>query len=212
MTPNRQAIFFVTDIEADGPSPAEHSMMSFATVACTQQAGIIDSFEAVVAPRKDRAQDSFTMDWWKTQPEAYKAATDNPRDAKAVMEDFADWVDGFAGYRIFASSPLLLDAGWIDEYLRTFVGTRIFRGPFKFRRVFDGSGLDIPTYFAGLFGWPAEDADRLIHATPASWRGDVKHTHRAIDDATGYANMLLNALKISAERDRHPLDFARHAT
>ena len=40
--------------------------------------------------------------------------------------------------------------------------------------------------------------------------GAMFHTHRAIDDATGYANMLLKAVKISTERDRHPLDFARH--
>ena len=131
MSAREQAIFFVTDIEADGPSPAQHSMLSFATVACTQQDGIIDSFEAVMVPRKDRTQDSFTMDWWKTQPEAYKAATSDARNAKTVMEEYADWVDGFAGYRIFASSPLLLDAGWIVEYLRAFVGTRIFQGPIQ---------------------------------------------------------------------------------
>lgn len=26
---------------------------------------------------------------------------------------------------------------------------------------------------------------------PAEWLGDVKHTHRAIDDARGYANLLI---------------------
>ena len=204
------ATYFVTDIEADGPDPARHSMLSFATVACTPEAGIIGSFEAVLVPRGDRLQDKVTMDWWKTQPEAYEATTTNARDAKIVMKEFADWVETFESYRIFAASPLLLDASWIDEYLRTFVGTRIFRGPFKFRRVFDGSGLDIPTYFAGLFGWPAERHDELIHKTPAWWRGNQLHTHRAIDDATGYANMLLNAVAISAARERHPNDFARN--
>jgi 3' exoribonuclease, RNase T-like len=204
------AIYFVTDIEADGPNPSKNSMLSFATVACAADRGIIDSFEAVLKPRVDRISDAGVMDWWKTQPEAYKRATENPRDASTVMNEFADWIERHDGFRIFASCPLGLDSGWIDEYLKTYVSTRIFNGPFKWRKLFHEFGVDIPSFLGGLFGWPAASWSKNRDAIPAEWRGNVKHTHRAVDDATGYAHLLLNALRMSAERAPHPQDFTRN--
>ena len=202
--------YFVTDIEADGPDPAKNSMLSFATVACSEERGIIDSFEAVLRPRTDRATHAETMVWWKTEPEAFEAATTDPRAASTVMNEFADWVETYPAPRIFAASPVLFDGGWIDEYLKTYVATRIFNGPFKWRRLFDGNGLDIPSFLGGLFGWPAERFDEMIHQAPDSWRGKIKHTHRAIDDATGYANILVNALRMNAARPIDSNDFARN--
>ena len=39
----------------------------------------------------------------------------------------------------------------------------------------------------------AAPATFTVHDLPTSWFGDVPHTHRAIDDALGYA-MLLRTL------------------
>ena len=204
------ATYFVTDIEADGPDPAKNSMLSFATVACSQEHGVIDCFEAVLHPRADRHTHAETMAWWKTQPMAFKAATADPGAPSAVMNEFANWVEKHSAPRIFAASPVLFDGGWIDEYLKTYVTTRIFNGPFKWRRLFDGNGLDIPSYLGGLFGWPAERFDEMVHQAPDSWRGKIKHTHRAIDDATGYANILLHALRMNSARPIDSNDFARN--
>lgn len=203
--------YFVTDIEADGLDPSKNSMLSFATVACSRERGIIDSFEAVLEPRADRTPDKDVMDWWRTQPEAYAEATKSPRPGADVVAEFADWVESHPAPRIFASNPLMLDGSWIDEYLRAFAGTRLAIGPLKLRRVFDGYGLDIASFIAGLFDWRADQMWALVDEAPAWWRGNVKHTHRAIDDATGYAHLLLKALAISAGRERHPRDFARHS-
>ena len=60
--------FVVTDIEADGPSPLESSMLSFASVACDVTGTVLDEFEAVLEPRSDRQPNPMTMAWWKTQP------------------------------------------------------------------------------------------------------------------------------------------------
>jgi 3' exoribonuclease, RNase T-like len=204
--------YFVTDVEMDGPDPARNSMMSFATVACSPERGIIESFEAVLQPRPGHEPDAQTIAWWKSQPEAYKAATKNPRDPKDVMNEYADWIETFPEMRVFAAKPLLLDGPWIDEYLKAYVSSRILTGPFKWRKMFDDFGLDLPSFLGGLFGWPAANWSRNTDLTPAWWRGNRMHTHRAIDDATGYANMLLTALKISAEREANPHDFARHLT
>ena len=47
--------FVVTDIEADGPSPLESSMLSFASVACDVSGNVIGEFQAVLEPRSARA-------------------------------------------------------------------------------------------------------------------------------------------------------------
>lgn len=208
MTTYDNTTFFVTDIEADGPDPSVNSMLSFASVACSTDRGIIDSFYAVLEPRKDREQNAQTMTWWKTCPKAYEAATLNPRPPQAVMSEYADWVESHSGIRAFAADPLMFDGSWIDEYLKAFVSTRIMNGPFKWRKLFDGFGVDIPTFLGGLFGWPYDSWEDLSDVPP-SWRNHQAHTHRAIDDATGYAYLLLKALQLSSERASHPQDFRR---
>ncbi len=35
---------------------------------------------------------------------------------------------------------------------------------------------------------------------PPEWFGDVEHTHRAIDDALGYAHLLVTLHRIAASR------------
>ena len=72
----------VTDIEADGPSPLGSSMLSFASVACDVTGKVIDEFEAVLEPRSDRKPNPVTMEWWKTQPEAWRHATEKIRRAR----------------------------------------------------------------------------------------------------------------------------------
>ncbi|MBS2938738.1 hypothetical protein KDN32_13430 [Nocardioides sp. J2M5] len=43
-----------------------------------------------------------------------------------------------------------------------------------------------------------------VHTLPAQWFGDVPHTHRAIDDARGYAHLLVEVLRRSRERATLP--------
>jgi DNA polymerase III alpha subunit (gram-positive type) len=203
-------VYFVTDVEADGPNPSENSMLSFATVACSVANGITGHFQAVLEPRLDRAPNEQTMAWWQTQPLAYIEATRNPVPPKEVIEKYANWVEAFPNPRIFVAAPLSFDGGWIDEYFNAFLSTRLVVGPMKTRRVFDGFAVDLPSYIAGLFGWEPGVSFENIHKAPAWWRGDIQHTHKALDDAMGYANILLKALEISAQRPHHEQDFMRH--
>lgn len=180
--------YVVTDIEADGPDPHRNSMLSFGSVAIDGQGAVLDEFEAVLSPRADRQPNPGTMEWWKTQPEAYAAATSDPRDPAEIMARFVSWIDGLPGEKVFAARPLLFDGGWIDEYLRTFANVRVLKGPYRERQIFAGAGLDIPTYACAVFGLPFEDVTATtIHS---DWLGDHAHTHRAIDDARGYAHLL----------------------
>jgi hypothetical protein len=60
--PEKPTTFVVTDIEADGPSPLDSSMLSFASVACDITGKVLDEFEAVLEPRSGRAPHPDTID------------------------------------------------------------------------------------------------------------------------------------------------------
>ena len=69
--------------------------------------------------------------------------------------------------------------------------------------------MKMPSFMGGLFGWPY--GDWLKNDFPPDWLGYVEHTHRAIDDARGYANILSRLLSIAATQSRKPEDFRRTA-
>ncbi|MCX7324636.1 MAG: hypothetical protein NTZ14_09425 [Hyphomicrobiales bacterium] len=204
-----KAVYFVTDIEADGPDLSADSMISFATAAVSDDGQILGSFTRNLRPRPDRKPNKHAMSWWRTQPEVYFASTIDPVEPAVAVEAFAGFVEGVDCNRVFAARALLFDGSWIDEDLKTFVGSRVFGGPFEGRHVFTGNGLDIESYLQGLFGWDhvlADDCD-----VPRDGLGDVEHTHRAIDDAMGYAHVLARALKIGRAQPVRADDFLRHS-
>lgn len=190
--------YIVTDIEADGPDPDRNSMLSFASVAIDASGAVLGEFEAVLKPRADRRPNPGTIEWWQSHPEAYAAATRDPVEPEKVMNSFVAWVDGFPGEKVFSARPLLFDGGWIDEYLKTFANVRALKGPYRQRQIFAGAGIDIPTFACALFGLPF--ADVTAEAVRADWLGEHPHTHRAIDDARGYAHFLGRLLVMSRER------------
>lgn len=192
--------FVVTDIEADGPNPLESSMLSFASVACDITGTVIDEFEAVLRPRPDRAPDPDTMAWWATQPEAFKHATEGAEPPEMVMPRYADWVESLPGYRVFAAAPIIFDGLWMDHYLSTFAGTRVLGGPFKSRQIFRGGGVCLYTMAGTLRG--AEYLKWGMQRVPPEWYGHIQHTHRAIDDARGFANVLAKLFSINQSLDK----------
>jgi hypothetical protein len=61
------------------------------------------------------------------------------------------------------------------------------------RPIFAGQGMCIVSYMSAVLGQAAvsEAADPV----PPDWLGHHPHTHRAIDDARGYASLLARLLK-----------------
>jgi hypothetical protein len=188
--------FVVTDIEADGPSPLASSMLSFASVACDVGGTVLGEFEAVLEPRSDRSPSPDTMAWWATQPEAWKAATANPEPPEVVMPRYADWVESLPGFRVFVAAPIIFDGLWMDHYLETYAGTRVLGGPFTSRQIFRGGGVCLYTMAGTLRG--AEYLKWGMQRVPPEWYGHIEHTHRAIDDARGFANVLARLFEISS--------------
>ena len=192
--------FVVTDIEADGPSSLESSMLSFASVACDVSGNVIGEFQAVLEPRSDRQPNPETMAWWQTQPEAWEHATVGAEPPEVVMPRYADWVEALPGYHVFAAAPMSFDGLWMDHYLQTYAGVRVLGHPTSGRQIFRGGGVDLYTMAGTLRG-----ADYLhwgMHRVPPEWYGHIEHTHRAIDDARGFANVLAKLFAISGNLPR----------
>ena len=198
--PSQPTTFVVTDIEADGPNPLESSMLSFASVACDVTGRVIDEFEAQMVPRTDRRPHPDTMAWWQTQPEAWAHATENPEPPETVMPRYADWVETLPGYRVFAAAPIIFDGLWMDHYLWTFAGTRVLGGPFRSRQIFRGGGVCLYTMAGTMRG--AEYLKWGMQRVPPEWYGHIEHTHRAIDDARGFANVLARLFELSGGLDK----------
>ncbi|WP_421725187.1 DNA polymerase III subunit epsilon [Bauldia sp.] len=192
--------YVVTDVELDGPSPLRHSMLSFASVAINGRGDLIDTFEAVLTPRADRVSDPGTSAWWATEPEAYAEATRDPEPAEVVMPRYAAWVRGLPRLRVFAARPLTLDADWIDHYLDAFTGERVLALPRDEDPLFNGSGLDLASFAGALIGLEHIYSGGDGGAFPADWYGNVPHSHKAIDDARGYANVLSRLLEKARNR------------
>ncbi len=188
-------IFIVTDIESDGPTPLHNSMLSFASVAIEADGTRHGSFEAQLLQRPDRATNETTVAWWQTQPEAWAAATTDAEAPAVVMPRYADWVESLPGPKVFVAAPMIFDGLWMDHYLDEYAGTRVLSGPFKSRQIFRGGGICLYTMAGTLRGAPYLDWG--MSKLPAEFYGHIAHTHKAIDDAEGFANVLVELFKIS---------------
>lgn len=196
MSPVPDPVYVVTDIEVNGPTPGEHSMLAFASVALDASGTEIDAFEAVLAPLPEAGEDRVTIEWFQGFPEAWAAATTNPEPPEAVMMRYVAWVRGLPGQPIFAAHPLAFDGAWIDFYLRRFCGIRILKGPWEGERLFYTAGLCLQAFAAGRTG--RDFAACFTGAYPPDWMGHVPHDHTSINDARGYANLLRTLLQMKA--------------
>ncbi|NKB55846.1 MAG: DNA polymerase III subunit epsilon [Alphaproteobacteria bacterium] len=181
-------IYVVTDVEVDGPTPGENSMLSFASVAVDEQAQEVDEFEAVLDRLDGATSDAITMAWFRSQPEVLAAATLNPKPASDVITLFVNWVRMLPGYPVFVAHPISLDGPWLDFYLRKFAGIRLLKGPWVGERLFYEGGMCLRSYASGKLGWPLSKCDPEHY--PPEWMGYQPHSHCAIDDARGYAKLL----------------------
>ena len=70
-------IYVSTDIEADGPIPGPHSMLSFGSAAYREDKTLVSTFSANLELLPGASGEPKTMAWWATQPEAWAAAAES---------------------------------------------------------------------------------------------------------------------------------------
>ncbi|WP_075223258.1 3'-5' exoribonuclease domain-containing protein [Acuticoccus yangtzensis] len=191
----QQGTYVVVDIEADGPDPFANSMLCLAAVAVDAatlaEAG---TFAQNLAPRPETAPNPRTLAWFEAEaPEAYAAIRRDPQPPAEVMARFVAFVEGLKAPAIFVAHPVIFDGAWVDRYLGLFTDVRLFDHATHKTPLFAKTGIDLPSLVMGVTGRPFLEAHR--GRLPDAWFGDVPHTHDALDDAKGYANLLATVLR-----------------
>jgi hypothetical protein len=175
-------IYVSTDVEADGPIPGPHSMLSFASAAYDGKKRLIATFEANLETLAGASAHADTERWWRTKPEAWAACRKDPQPPADVMPRYAVWLEALPGSPVFVGYPAAFDFMFVYWYLIRFAG----KSPFSH------SALDIKTLAMALLGtdYRASTKGKM----PRRWFDNLRHTHRALDDATEQGALFCNML------------------
>ncbi|MCB0324522.1 MAG: 3'-5' exoribonuclease [Bdellovibrionales bacterium] len=179
----RTEIYVSTDIEADGPIPGQNSMLSFGSAAYLADKTLVATFSANLALLPKATPDPKTMKWWDSQPEAWRAARESPREPAEAMTEYVAWLKKLPGRPVFVAYPAAYDFMFVYWYLMRFVG----ESPFSH------SALDIKTYAMALLKKGYRDSTK--RNMPKQWFDKHQHTHRALDDAIEQGALFCNMLK-----------------
>lgn len=182
----KSEIYFITDIETDGPIPAEHSMLSLACVAVNDAGGILGEFSVNLETLPNATMHPKTRAFWLTEPKAWEACRKEPIAAEMAMNTFVHWIQTTVGKHsapVFVGYPAGFDFTFIFWYLQKFTG----QSPFSW------SALDMKTFAMALTGLPFKQA--IKPKLPKHWLPEhFPHTHIALDDAREQAHIFSQML------------------
>jgi hypothetical protein len=175
-------IYVSTDIEADGPIPGPHSMLSFASAAFTPDKELVATFSANLTLLPGARGDPKTMAWWNSQLQAWQATRSDCREPQEVMPSYLQWLKSLPGKPAFVGYPAAYDFMFVYWYLIRFAG----ESPFSH------SALDIKTLAMAALGTDYRDATK--RNMPRQWFEKLPHNHVALDDAIGQGVLFCNIL------------------
>lgn len=183
----RQEIYVSVDIEADGPIPGPHSMLSLGSAAFQPDKTLISTFSANLETLPGADADPRTMHWWQQFPEAWKASRDGARPPKEVMHDYLTWLNALPGTPVFVGWPAAWDFMWVYWYLVHFTN----------QRPFGECAIDSRSYAMAMRKTSFLKTGK--HYLPKRWFEERPHTHVALDDALEQGVMFCNMLRENLE-------------
>ncbi|MBM3458742.1 MAG: exonuclease, partial [Armatimonadetes bacterium] len=160
-------IYVNTDVEADGPIPGPHSMLSFGSAAYQCSGELVGVFTANLELLPDAVGAPDTMKWWASQPEAWAACRENLRDPAEAMGEYVAWLKALPGKPVFVGYPASYDFLFVYWYLIRFTG----ESPFSH------AALDIKSYAMAVLGTPFRATNK--RTMPRRWFDSLPHTHQA---------------------------------
>lgn len=175
-------IYVSTDVEADGPIPGMNSMLSFGSAAYLANKTLVSTFEANLELLPGATSNPKTMEWWKTQPQAWEACRENLQSPEKAMAAYLAWLKDLPGIPVFVSYPASYDFMFMYWYLIRFTG----ESPFSH------SALDIKTLAMALLKTHYRKATKKN--MPKRWFDDLPHSHKALDDAIEQGTLFCNML------------------
>lgn len=168
----KQEIYVSTDIEADGPIPGPHSMLSFGSAAFLKDERPIATFTANLHTLPGALPDpKTTTEFWDKQPKAWEECRKNLQDPKQAMLNYVAWLESLPGPPVFVGYPATFDFMFVYWYLVYFTG----KSPFSF------SGMDIKSYASAKLRTPFRETTK--RRMPEEWFPEAKHSHIALEDA-----------------------------
>ena len=177
-----QEIYVSTDVEADGPIPGPHSMLSFGSAAFTADGQLTATFTANLELLEGAAGHPETMAWWGRNQAAWEQTRTALQAPAAAMQNYLAWLKGLPGKPVFVGYPAAYDFLFVYWYLIRFAG----QSPFSH------SALDIKTYAMAVLGVPYREATK--RNMPKRWFSTAPHTHVALDDAIEQGQLFCNIL------------------
>jgi DNA polymerase III epsilon subunit-like protein len=169
----RPVTYISVDIEAAGPSPSNHAMLSIG--AClVDGADMEQGFYVELQPDREGVLEAamsvggFTLDGLRASGTAPAAA----------MQQFADWVASVtpAGHRpVLVGFNAAFDWMFVADYFHRYLG----------RNPFGHSALDIKAFYLGVTG--SSWAGTSMNFVAERYGLDITLTHNALDDARDQA-------------------------
>lgn len=178
----KQEIYISTDVEADGPIPGPHSMLSFASAAYTADKQLIGSFSANLHTLPEAQAHPQTMAWWEKNPAAWQACREHCQAPEQALKDYTQWLTTLPGKPVFVGYPAAYDFMFVYWYLIRFTGA----SPFSH------SALDIKTLAMAQLKSDYRSASK--RHMPKQWFDKLPHSHIALDDAIEQGALFCNIL------------------
>jgi hypothetical protein len=184
-------VYVSTDVETDGPIPGVNSMLSFGSAAYLADKTLISTFTANLETLPGAVGNPKTMEWWKTQPEAWHACRQDLQSPETAMKNYLDWLKQLPHRPVFVGYPAAFDFMFVCWYLVRFTG----------ENPFSHSALDIKTYAMAMM--KRDYRDSVKRNMPKRWFDDLPHTHQALDDAIEQGALFCNMLRESRDDSGH---------
>ena len=182
---SRKDIYVSVDIEADGPAPGIHSMLSLGAAAFELGSREpVATYEAVLSPLEGATQHPETMKWWSKFPDAWEYSTTDPRAPEVVIPEFASWAKALPGSPVLVTYPTW-DYMWLGYYLARFNDNKT---PFGI------GSLDIKSLAMAVLHNKSFKATAKRKMPKRWFNGAPAHTHKPLDDAIGQGVLLVNIL------------------
>jgi Exonuclease len=184
----RGEVYISVDVEADGPIPGAYSLASLGACVAAVRAPdgrveIIDpdqhTFYRELRPISEKWNDDALAISGLTRAHLTETGAEPP----VAITEFVDWVDevaaSFQAKPVFAAYPLGFDWQFAYYYMVMYAG----RSPFG-----HAAHFDMKTAYAVHARVGVREATKSN--MPPALLGSRKHTHNALDDAKGQADLL----------------------
>jgi hypothetical protein len=191
--PKKPELFLSIDIETDGPVAGLNSMLALGVAAFTGDGEQYGTWYSTLTPLPDAYQDTDTMNWWTTQPDAWAEVCTDQQDPAIAIPQFARWVGLLKEeYKLVpVALPASFDFPFVNYY-----GHR-----FAQRSVLGFSCCDIRSYANGLAGYSSYQGLPKSRFQELAGKIDTSdlRPHVALDDAIEQGRLFM-ALRSWASR------------